>query len=43
MIEKGWSKTELFEMEGKELKYWYIETVNRHNREVRKQNEANGG
>ena len=41
MIEKGWTKTELDEMDGNELKFWYIETINKHNRDVKRQSEAN--
>lgn len=43
MLEKGWKKTELDEMDIRDFKFWYIETVNRHNREVQRQNDANGG
>lgn len=43
MIEKGWTKSEIDEMSAKDLKYWYVETLNRHNREVKRHNEANGG
>lgn len=41
MVEKGFTMAELNDMDGSELKYWYIETLNRHNREVKRQNDAN--